>query len=97
MATAGAAKNRQVPDTPRFSPAQVAIALLRVAVGLHLPVDVPGQVLRSRLPHDRAWTHGGWTTWFLIRADQSPHGLKAADNVDSECPAQAVLVIANHP
>ena len=72
MAAAGtavaavAAKNPQVPASPRFSPAaQVAVALLRVAVGLHLPVDVPGQVLRSRLPHDRAWTHGGWTTWFL--------------------------------
>jgi len=50
-AGAGAAKNPQVPDTPRFSPARVAIALLRVAVGLHLAVDVPGQVLRSRLRH----------------------------------------------
>jgi hypothetical protein len=48
-------------------------------------------------PSDRVRTHGGWTTWFLIRADQSPHGLKAADNVDSGCPAQAVLVMANHP
>ena len=58
MATAGtavavvAAMNPHVPDTPRFSPAaQVAVALLRVAVGLHLPVGVPGQVIRSGLRH----------------------------------------------
>jgi len=69
MAT-GAAKNPQVPDTPKFSPAaQVAIARLRVAVGLHLPADVPGQVpfgLGYATPSDNAWIHGGSpTTGFL--------------------------------
>jgi hypothetical protein len=137
MATAGtavavvAAKNPQVPHTPRFSPAaQVAIALLRVAVGLHLPVGVPGQVLRSGLRHTvgqgvdprrLADQWGSCPSWrsdrssllspgvrpgqlvgkgdrtqhlaALIRADQPPPGLKAADNADSERPAQDVLVM----
>src|SRR5664280_2248217 len=60
-----AAKNAQVPDTPRFSPAaQVAIALLRVAVGFIFLWAFLDKFfgLGYATPSDRAWIHGGSPT-----------------------------------
>jgi thiosulfate dehydrogenase (quinone) large subunit len=65
--TAGtvAAKNSQVPDTPRFSPAaQVAIALLRVAVGFIFLWAFLDKFfgLGYATPSEKAWIHGGSPT-----------------------------------
>jgi len=58
-------KNPEAPDTPRFSPAaQVAIALLRVALGFIFLWAFLDKFfgLGYSTPSDKAWIHGGSPT-----------------------------------